>query len=85
MNFIEDFRIVGNGIKQIHLRFRILLGSLTVHAISFLCGSRDILVSLNIFHIKTDSGFQQQIFDRSEFQITTDKEVTTNRLIGNIQ
>ena len=78
MYFIEHFRVIGNHIEQVHLRFRILLGSLTVHTISLFGRGGNILVGLHIFHY-------QQIFDWSEFQITTDKKVAAHCLVGNIQ
>ena len=85
MYFIEHFRVIGNHIEQVHLRFRILLGSLTVHTISLFGRGGNILVGLHIFHIETDSSLYQQIFDWSEFQITTDKKVAAHCLVGNIQ
>jgi len=84
MYFIEYFRVIGNHIEQVHLRFRVLLGSLTVHTISFLGRGGNVLVGLHIFHIKTDSSFQQQVLDRPELQITTDKKITAHCLVSNI-
>ena len=85
MYFIEYFRVIGNHIEQVHLRFRILLGSLTVHTISLFGRGGNVLVGLHIFHIETDSSLQQQILDRPELQITTDKKIAAHCLVGNIQ
>ena len=46
MYFIEHFRVIGNHIEQVPLRFRVLLGSLTVHTISLFGRGGNVLVGL---------------------------------------